>query len=313
LGFRAEVLRVLIASPSDVNQERNEIEEAIFTWNSRFAEELEIVLLPGRWEDDIVPTYRGSDPQQIINEQLVNKCDILIGVFWIKLGTATTKHSSGTLEEVSIFIEKGKEVMLYFVDKDVPRNADFNQVSKVDEFKKEYGNKGIYSSYDGQKIIDHLYKKVVDYKKKQVNVSSTDPHIAEAAIPPGGSRPSLDPLKDLLESGKLTSNEILLLGYTLDTGNRQFGCRWMANNTLPSIKSWEEKNTLLLGELSSNYSDIVLNLAERGLLEAKETTSYGNVRLYIMPLAIYDQLRTLSDVHKGKIREVMNESIFPFS
>ncbi|MCQ6563873.1 hypothetical protein [Paenibacillus mendelii] len=305
MSFRAEVLRVLIASPSDVNQERNEIEEVIFMWNSRFAEELETILLPGRWEEDVVPTYRGSDPQQIINEQLVNKCDILIGVFWTKLGTPTMTHSSGTLEEVSIFIEKGKEVMLYFVDKAVQRNADFSQLAKVDEFKKEYGYKGIYSAYDRQKIIDHLYKKVMQYKKKRADEQEN--------VPTGNSGHDIvEPLKDLLESGKLTSNEILLLAYTLDTGNRQFGYRWMANQTLPSIQAWEKRNYLGGSDLSDAYNEVVLNLAERGLLEVKETTSYSNVRLYVMPLVIYDQLRTLSDVHKGKLRKVVDEALFPF-
>jgi hypothetical protein len=303
LSFRAEVLRVLIASPSDVNQERNEIEKVIFMWNSQFSEELETILLPGRWEDDVVPTYRGSDPQQIINEQLVNKCDILIGVFWTKLGTPTMTHSSGTLEEVSIFIENGKEVMLYFVDKSVPRNDDFSQLAKVDEFKKEYGNKGIYSTYDSQKIIDHLYRKVMQYKRKrateQENLLIVDSGLVE-------------PLKDLLELGKLTSNDILLLAYSLDTGNRQFGYRWMASHTLPSIKAWEQKNSLGGNDLSSSYNEVVLNLAERGLLEEKESTSYGNVRLYVMPLAIFDQLRTLSDVHKGKLRKVVDDALFPF-
>lgn len=48
---------------------------------------MNVVLLPSRWEEDVVPTYRGDDPQQIINEQMVNKCDILVGVFWTKLGS----------------------------------------------------------------------------------------------------------------------------------------------------------------------------------------------------------------------------------
>lgn len=50
MSFKAEVLRVLIASPSDVQKERDEIETAIFEWNTRFAEDMQIILLPSRWE-----------------------------------------------------------------------------------------------------------------------------------------------------------------------------------------------------------------------------------------------------------------------
>ncbi|MFK4308431.1 hypothetical protein ABH957_003107 [Bacillus sp. RC242] len=122
----------MIASPSDVQKERDEIETEIFELNIRFTEEMQITLLPSRWEKDVVPVYGGIDAQQIIIEQLVNKCDILKGVFWAKLGTPTKRHSSGTLEEISIFIEQNKEVIVYFVEKYVPMNANF------DEMKEEY-------------------------------------------------------------------------------------------------------------------------------------------------------------------------------
>lgn len=171
MSFKAEVLRVLIASPSDVQKERDEIETAIFEWNTRFAEDMQIILLPSRWEKDVVPAYGGTDAQQVINEQLVNKCDILIGVFWAKLGTPTTRHSSGTLEEISIFIEQNKEVMVYFVDKYVPMNANFDEIREVNTYKETYGQKGVYAPYNVNKIIDHLYQKVVNYKKKNEVVS----------------------------------------------------------------------------------------------------------------------------------------------
>ncbi|MNW45700.1 hypothetical protein D3C74_229720 [compost metagenome] len=169
MAFTAIVLRVLIASPSDVASERDKVEAAIIEWNRRYSEEFKIVLLPGRWENDVVPTYRGNDPQKIINEQLVNKCDILIGVFWTKLGTPTLNHTSGTLEEISIFIRNRKEVMLYFVDKDIPRTADFREVEKVDKFKSEYQNMGIYASFDENKIINHLYAKVKSLKHQYLD------------------------------------------------------------------------------------------------------------------------------------------------
>ncbi|MFF2017810.1 hypothetical protein [Paenibacillus sp. NPDC058177] len=172
MAFNATVLRVLIASPSDVANERDKVEEAIIEWNRIHSEELKIVLLPGRWENDITPTYHGDDPQQIINEQLVNKCDILIGVFWTKLGTPTLNYTSGTLEEINIFIESKKEVMLYFVDKDIPRSADFRQVEQVDEFKSKYQNMGIYASFDERKIINHLYAKVNSIKKQYLDMKN---------------------------------------------------------------------------------------------------------------------------------------------
>lgn len=312
MSFNAEVLRVLIASPSDVKVERDKVEEAISLWNKRFSEELEVVLLPGRWEEDVVPTYRGEDPQRIINEQLVGKCDILIGIFWTKLGTATLSHSSGTLEEINIFIERGKEVMLYFLEKDIPRNTDFSQLQLVDEFKREYGKRGIYSSFDEEKIIEHLYRKVIEHKKKLNSEQKVNPTFSTSEMVAAGSQTtSKVGLSLLVNSGRLTFNEILLLGYILDTGNRQFGTRWMTDQTLEVIKKWESNN-FLSDELSTNYNDVVFNLAERGLLEPKETTSYGNVRLFAMPLSVYDELRCLPNEVEEKIRKIVKDQRLPF-
>lgn len=127
MSYQAEVFNVLIASPSDVATEREEVERAIYEWNRRYSAQLNVVLLPRRWEKDVVPAYRGADPQQIINEQITQKCHILIGIFWTKLGTATLNHSSGTLEEINLFIEAEKDVLLFFVDKPVPRsNTDYS-------------------------------------------------------------------------------------------------------------------------------------------------------------------------------------------
>jgi hypothetical protein len=47
-----------------------------------------IILLPKRWEE-VASAYSTGDPQQLLNEEFGEKCDILIGVFWTRLGTPT--------------------------------------------------------------------------------------------------------------------------------------------------------------------------------------------------------------------------------
>lgn len=290
MSFNATVLRVLIASPSDVAKERDEIEQAIFHWNTRFAEDTKTVLLPSRWESGVTPTYRGSDTQEIINEQLVSKCDILIGVFWSKLGTPTRNHSSGTLEEINIFVENGKEVMLYFINKDLPMDTDFDEFNRVRQFKKEYSEKGIYATYEKESIINHLYSKVAEYRKEMKFESGSNNH------EPQGNR-----LEELIVSNRLTQHELLFLKFTLDTGIRRYGVRWREEETISYIQSWESATTCLEDELSRNYNEVLSNLFERNLLKEEEFTSYGNVRLYTMPLEIFDELRSISDEAEKKL------------
>ncbi|MCM3572514.1 DUF4062 domain-containing protein [Mesobacillus subterraneus] len=299
MSFNATVLRVFIASPSDVAEERDEIERAIFHWNTRFAEDTKTVLLPSRWESGVSPTYKGSDTQEIINEQLVNNCDILVGVFWSKLGTPTKKHSSGTLEEINIFVENGKEVMLYFVNKDLPMDTDFEEFARVKQFKREYSEKGIYATYEKESIINHLYRKVAEYRKERKSDSNS-------IVPKQQS----NTLEELITSNKLTQNELLLLKFTLDTGIRGYGVRWREEETVSRIKSWEAKSPFLEDELSSNYTEILTSLFERNILKEEEYTSYGNVRLYTMPLMIFDELRSLSKVANEKLLEAADPLYF---
>jgi hypothetical protein len=81
MSFDATILRVLIASPSDLAEERDAATQAINEWNALHAADQSVVLLPVRWETHATPRT-GIRPQQAINEQLVRSADLVIGLFW---------------------------------------------------------------------------------------------------------------------------------------------------------------------------------------------------------------------------------------
>ena len=88
MSFKSETLRVFIASPSDLTEERQAATDTVNEWNAQHAAAESVVLLPIKWETHAIP--RSSvRPQEAINKQLVRGCDILIGMFWTKLGTNT--------------------------------------------------------------------------------------------------------------------------------------------------------------------------------------------------------------------------------
>ena len=312
MSFSAEVLRVLIASPSDVHKERDQIENAIFQWNSLYAEETGIILLPSRWENDVTPTYHGADPQQVINEQLVRKCDILIGVFWTKLGTPTLNHTSGTLEELNIFIEQGKEVMVYFLDKDIPRGINYQEVQKVEDYRSEYGKKGVYSPYDVSKIGNHLYRKVNDYKRKNSeNFEEMTEPLPTPQVKTQQKEYDKYPFEEYILFGDFTLREIAMLKFIMDTDTRRFGARHQAEVTQEKIQEWEGEN-LFKNELSKRYEETLADFVERGLLEVSEVTSYDNPKLYSMSLAYFNQLRQITTGTKKYIDDLLNKEYFIF-
>ena len=122
MSFTATTYRVLIASPSDLTEEREAATIAINDWNAQHAAAEGIVLLPVKWETHARPES-GVRPQGAVNAQIVQTCDILIGMFWTKLGTDTGVAESGTIEEINQFVEQQKPALLYFSDRPTAPSA----------------------------------------------------------------------------------------------------------------------------------------------------------------------------------------------
>ena len=147
MTYAATVYRVLIASPSDVQTEREIIPQIIHEWNIQNSYDQGVVLLPVMWETHSVPEM-GDRPQAIINKHLVNDCDFLIGMFWTKLGSDTGVAPSGTVEEIGELMSNGRPVLLYFSKQSVPQDKiNPDQWNKLMDYKKECYKKGIVFDY----------------------------------------------------------------------------------------------------------------------------------------------------------------------
>lgn len=138
----------MIASPGDVASERAIIRDVIYEWNAVHSNSRKIVLLPIGWETHSSPEM-GASAQTIINNQVLDKCDLLVGVFWTRIGTATDDYASGTVEEIERHIDTGKPTMLYFSSQPVAMDTvDPDQVAKLKGFKDSCRSQGLYESYD---------------------------------------------------------------------------------------------------------------------------------------------------------------------
>lgn len=161
MAFPARVFRILIASPADVAEERDIAVRIIQEWNDLNSAERELVLLPVRWETHSAPEY-GRRPQEVINRQVVDQCDFLVGIFWTRVGSPTGVADSGTLEEIERVATQGKPVMLYFSQaKQDPEKIELEQLQKLREFKKKTFPKALVESYSTQiEFRDKLAKQI---------------------------------------------------------------------------------------------------------------------------------------------------------
>src|SRR5258706_16038055 len=128
MPYQTQTYVVLIASPSDLPEERAAAKQAIYEWNALHAKAEGVMLDPHMWETHATPGF--GRPQDIINKQLVKDADLLIGMFWTKIGTSTGVALSGTVEEIDQMVAAGKPAMLYFSK----RPADLSTVN-IDQLK----------------------------------------------------------------------------------------------------------------------------------------------------------------------------------
>src|SRR6185369_11493004 len=95
------VLRIVVASPGDVQAERNALPAVVDEINRGFAAQCNLQLELYRWETDAYPGVHAAGPQGLIDSVLkIEDCDILIGIFWKRFGTPTTDARSGTEHEI---------------------------------------------------------------------------------------------------------------------------------------------------------------------------------------------------------------------
>ncbi|MBA1191077.1 DUF4062 domain-containing protein [Pseudomonas entomophila] len=148
MSYKADVFNVMIASPGDVKAERAQVREVIHEWNAVHSRSRRIVLLPIGWETHSAPEM-GANPQTIINRQVLDRCDLLIGVFWTRVGTATTDYASGTVEEIEKHVESGRPAMLYFSSQPAALDTvDPDQYKQLRDFKSSCQQRSLYEGYE---------------------------------------------------------------------------------------------------------------------------------------------------------------------
>lgn len=147
MSYLATVLKVMIASPTDVREERSIAREVIYEWNVVNSERDRVVLLPVGWETHAAPAL-GERPQALINKQVLRTCDLLVAIFWTRLGTSTGAAESGTVEEIREHLATGRPAMVYFSTAPADlTSVDQDQYNELSGFKNTIRQLGIVEDY----------------------------------------------------------------------------------------------------------------------------------------------------------------------
>lgn len=243
MSYIAQTYSVMIASPGDVAFERAIIRDVIFEWNVVNLITRKIVLLPIGWETHSSPEM-GAPPQAIINSQVLDRCDLLVGVFWTRIGTPTDDYASGTVEEIQRHIRTGKPTMLYFSSQPVAMDtADLDQIAKLKDFKDSCRSHGLYESYDSHADFRSKF-----YRQLQLKLNGNPFFLSDLG---GVSDNSVEESKTkipeisaearvLLKEASLDDHgKILYLRYIGGTSIQTNGKNVISSNERREIATWE--------------------------------------------------------------------------
>jgi len=137
-------IKLFVSCPGDISDELDSIKLVVQDINDTIGEYSSYVIKILNWKTDTY-TQIGSDAQEVINEQIDSKYDILLGLIWSRIGTPTKRDKSGTVEEINRALSNNdKEQLIYFKTTSIDiTKIDVNQIGKINDFKKDLKEKGV--------------------------------------------------------------------------------------------------------------------------------------------------------------------------
>lgn len=132
-----KLIKLTLCGPTDIAKEIALAADAINDWNCQHGEQRGYWVKHQHWSTDSYPDAQETG-QGAINKQLINSTDILVAIFWSRIGTPTASAESGTVEEIQRAIAAGKKVMVYFSDLEpLPAGASVEQVKRLSAFREQ--------------------------------------------------------------------------------------------------------------------------------------------------------------------------------
>lgn len=156
---RGKIYNIMIGAPSDITEEVRIAIEVIQKWNYLNSDKEKVVLQPMHWSISTYP--EAGRPQGSINKQMVEKSDMLISIFGVRIGSPTGIEKSGTIEEINEHIRANKTVMVFFKTSGSYKDLDPKQIQSLQDYRKEIKDKVRWEEFETpDKFKDLLAEKL---------------------------------------------------------------------------------------------------------------------------------------------------------
>jgi hypothetical protein len=156
MSYSSLTYRMLISAPGDVPESDIEtVMQAVARWNANYGLSFGSTVVPLHWRLHSAARH-GARPQATLNSQLVASVDILLALFWHRLGTDTGEAISGTVEEIEEAQKAGAYVGILSCGRAYPAEVDEGQLSRLREFFEEVRGQSLVLDYaDEQTLTQH--------------------------------------------------------------------------------------------------------------------------------------------------------------
>ncbi|WP_316664529.1 DUF4062 domain-containing protein [Ralstonia psammae] len=192
-----KIIKVFLASPGDVVDERKLAKVAVDEVNQLVAEDYGYQLELVGWEDT---TAAAGRPQALINTEL-ERCELFVGIMWKRWGTPPDKNgrfTSGFEEEFRLSVDRYKkdgkpDISLFFKDIDPELTRDPGPgLQRVLDFKQEItdGKEILYETFsESDSFEKRLRRCLVSYLKRLRDAErSASTSVSNAPLEHGGQR-----------------------------------------------------------------------------------------------------------------------------
>lgn len=237
MPYSATVLRVMIASPSDVTEERLAIRQVVDDWNAAHSVGAGTILMPLGWDTHATPEM-GAHPQEVVNRQLLRDSDILVAVFWTRLGTQTAKAASGTVEEIEEHVATGKPAMIYFSDAPTnPSQLDTEQYAALATFRSWCQSRGLVETYSSR---EEFRQKFTRHLASLMARLATNSAIQSTRVEPRDRVTLSTPSVDLLMRAAASQGGRVIVAKTLSEFYLQVGAEKLFSENTPRSRAQAE-------------------------------------------------------------------------
>ena len=293
--------RVILIAPDDVENELEAIRTVVEQANQlRPRERLTI----WNWRTDATPGMHLDGPQGLTDKQMrISEADLVIAVFWSRLGTPVKDEDSGTAHELRLAWKSWKAtgkptVWIYFCMRAIPQSAyeDPDQFPKLVSFRKSLPKEQVFSEFESVEELQRDFTKHLGIWLNENDPEPIDePGILKGVLaPPDAARMVERPKEIERLAASLREAPIVCLHGISGSGKTRLAAQYGVS----PLRLAEHSRELLWYEVSDGGTlEEMLAMLPQELVGPADLSPLTRSKNLLTTLRLRNQLLVLDDFH----------------